>query len=235
VSRRCLPRVSGFSLIEMLVVISIISVLMAITFPMIFTVKESARRRVCMNNLRQIGMAITMYAMDNGGWTPPQPVGPGMGMGSAQLTHSPCTLDGTDQMKVMFGIDYFIADVLMPYIGNREIFRCPSEISESIDSTECPNWTYIYCTNRCSIDIGPRSSESYGDPTGVWLACDMQGPAWGGNHTPRAWAELYYVNVVYLDGHTRGLLRYRPGTPGQVYIDPERQPPHGPRGRGRQR
>ncbi len=234
VSRRCVARVSGFSLIEMLVVISIISVLIAITFPMIFTVKESARRRVCMNNLRQIGMAITMYAADNGGWTPPQPVGPGVGMSAVQ-SHNPCTLDGTDLMKSMFGIDYFVADVLMPYIGNREIFRCPSEISETIESTECPNWSYIYCTNRCSIDIGPRSSESYGDPSGVWLACDMQGPAWGGNHTPRAWAELYYVNVVYLDGHTRGLLRHKPGTPGQVYIDPERQPPHGPRGRGRQR
>jgi len=235
VSRRVGSRVRGFTLIEMLVVISIIGVLISITFPMVFTAKESARRRVCMNNLRQIGLAIQMYAMDNGGWTPPQPVGPGVSMGTPEPRHSPCTLDGTDEMKRMFGIDYFIADVLMPYIGNRDIFRCPSEISEAIDSTECPNWTYIYCTDRCSIDIGPRSSESYGDPSGVWLACDMQGPAWGGNHTPRAWAELYYVNVVYLDGHTRGLLRYRPGTPGQVYIDPERQPPHGPRGRGRNR
>ena len=222
----------GFGLIEMLVVISIIAVLMAITFPMIFTVKESARRRVCMSNLRQIGMAIQMYAMDNGGWTPPQPVGPGMGQ---DQTHSPCTLDGTPEMKGMFGIDYFLADVLMPYLGNRQIFRCPSEFSETLESTDCPNWTYVYCTERCRIDIGPPTSESYGDPSGVWLACDIQGPFWGANHTPRAWAELYYVNVLYLDGHTRGLLRYKPGTPGQVYTDPEKPPPHGPGGRGRGR
>ena len=156
-------------------------------------------------------------------------------MGSPDLPHSPCTLDGTDQMKSMFGIDYFVADVLLTYLGNREIFRCPSEFSAYLESTECPNWTYVYCTGRCSIDIGPRNSESYGEPSGVWLACDIQGPVWGANHTPRAWAELYYVNVVYLDGHTRGLLRYKPGTPGQVYTDPERQPPRGPRGRDRKR
>jgi len=230
-TKRVGSRVRGFTLIEMLVVISIISVLLAITFPMVATAKESARRRVCMNNLRQIGMAIQMYAMDHGGWTPPQPVGPGFGMGSPQLPHSPCTFDGTDFMKSMFGIDYFLADVIMPYVGNRDIYRCPSEISESIDSPECPNWSYIYCTNRCNADLGPRTCPDYGDPSSVWLACDMQGPAWGANHTPRAWAELYYVNVVYLDGHTRGVLRFKPGTPGQVYTDPENQPRPIPRGR----
>jgi prepilin-type N-terminal cleavage/methylation domain-containing protein/prepilin-type processing-associated H-X9-DG protein len=220
----------GFSLIEMLVVISIIGILMAITFPLIFTTRESARRRVCMNNLRQIGMALQMYAADNGGWTPPQPVGPGMG---PEGNHSPCTLDGSDSMKALFGIDYFVADTLLPYTGTSEIFTCPSEISDSLEpmGDDCPNWTYVYCTDRCSIDLGPPSSADYGDASSVWLACDMQGPFWGGNHTPRPWADLFYVNVVYLDGHCRGVLRHTPGTPGQTYTDPG-EPPHGGGGRG---
>jgi prepilin-type processing-associated H-X9-DG protein len=116
-------------------------------------------------------------------------------------------------------------------MGNREIFRCPSEISESLDpmGEACPNWTYVYCTDRCSMDRGPRRAAAFGDPSSVWLACDIQGPAWGANHTPRTWAELYYVNVLYLDGHTRGLLRHTPGTPGLTYDDPEdKEGPHEP-------
>ncbi len=231
-STRSAHRARGFSLIELLVVISIISVLVAITFPMVFTARESARRRVCMNNLRQIGMALQMYAMDNGGWTPPQPVGPGLGQ---TQEHSPCSFDGTDHMKALFGIDYFLSDVLMPYVGNRAIFRCPSEISEAIYSTECPNWTYVYCTGRCDINVGPPRAVDYGDPSRVWLACDIQGPGWGANHTPRTWADLFYVNVLYLDGHVRGVLRHVPGTPGQTYTDPGKPPPRDDGGRRRWR
>ncbi len=224
-------RHTGFTLIEMLVVISIIGILMAITFPMVFTARESARRRVCMNNLRQIGMAVQMYAADHGGRTPPQPVGPGVGQIG---NHSPCSLDGSDHMKALFGIDYFVADVLMPYIGSREVFMCPSEIRETLEpmGSDCPNWGYAYCANDVDINWGPRRAVDYGDPSRVWLACDMQGPAWGANHTPRPWAELFYINVLYLDGHVRGVLQHTPGHPEFSYDDtPLPRPPQGRGGR----
>jgi prepilin-type N-terminal cleavage/methylation domain-containing protein/prepilin-type processing-associated H-X9-DG protein len=231
VDRRRRGRDSGFTLIELLVVISIISILAAIMFPMIFTVREAARRRVCMSNLRQIGMAISMYAADHGDRTPPQPVGPGIGQ---TAEHSPCTLDGTERMKALYGIDYFVADVLMPYAGSREIFMCPSEVRESLEpmGADCPNWTYVYCTRDVDVTRGPRTAADYGDPSRVWLACDIQGPAWGGNHTPRYWAQLFYINVLYLDGHVRGLLQSAPGTPGFSYDDEPRPRPR-PRGPGR--
>lgn len=55
----------GFTLIELLVVIAIIAILAAILFPVFNRAKESAKRAGCLSNLRQIGLAMTMYMTDN--------------------------------------------------------------------------------------------------------------------------------------------------------------------------
>jgi prepilin-type N-terminal cleavage/methylation domain-containing protein/prepilin-type processing-associated H-X9-DG protein len=60
----------GFSLVELLVVVSIISLLCALLFPAFATIKESAKVMKCMNNMRQIAMAINMYTADNNGKFP---------------------------------------------------------------------------------------------------------------------------------------------------------------------
>jgi prepilin-type N-terminal cleavage/methylation domain-containing protein/prepilin-type processing-associated H-X9-DG protein len=57
----------GFTLIELLVVVAIISLLAAILFPVFARARENARRAGCMSNMKQMGLAMMMYAQDYDG------------------------------------------------------------------------------------------------------------------------------------------------------------------------
>lgn len=61
---------SAFTLIELLVVIAIIAILSSLLLPVLIRAKEAGRTAVCGSNLRQIGIAASMYSLDNKGVLP---------------------------------------------------------------------------------------------------------------------------------------------------------------------
>ena len=93
---------NAFTLIELLVVIAIISILAAILFPVFAQARDKARTTSCLSNLKQIGLAYTMYQQDYDGRLP-------------LTNHSG-------------GLASWI-NAAQPYIKNRGVYRCTSDAS----------------------------------------------------------------------------------------------------------
>lgn len=105
------PRVSGFSLIEVLVVLGIIALLIALLLPALVRAQRQAQTVQCADNLRQVGLALEMYAGANHGWLPAW---------SAWHTWPPGLSDDTP------GPAWTIE--LIPYIGTpaSRVYNCPA-------------------------------------------------------------------------------------------------------------
>ncbi|GAG45215.1 unnamed protein product, partial [marine sediment metagenome] len=105
----------GFTLIELLVVIAIIGILAAMVFPVFARARESARKAVCLSNVKNIGLAIQMYLADNNDTLP------AMEHRSEVIDYMTCVEGATYANPYLRW-----ALVLDEYVKNRDVWRCPS-------------------------------------------------------------------------------------------------------------
>ncbi len=98
---------SGFTLVEILVVVTITALLAAVLLSVFTRVREQGRKSVCVSNLKQIGLAFLQYSQDNAENLP--------------LENLPFS-------------DAFVA--IQPYLKNTQIFECPSDIGNGREYME---------------------------------------------------------------------------------------------------
>jgi prepilin-type processing-associated H-X9-DG protein len=136
-------RVSGFTLLELLVVITIIMLLLSITLPSFSSAREMARGITCSNNIRQFLTVNYQYSMDH------HDTWPGRGDNSVMDDYDntlcswvPCGDARDSQFDIKKG-------VLFPLLKNPAIYRCPSDpapsngLSYSINANIYSHWVAL--------------------------------------------------------------------------------------------
>jgi prepilin-type N-terminal cleavage/methylation domain-containing protein len=131
------PRPRGFTLIELLVVIAIIAILIALLLPAVQQAREAARRSQCLNNLKQVGLALHNYH-DTHGAFPPGWIGTSSGThdveGPSGWGWAAHVLPYVDQAPLYNRLNFHVS-CFDPVANSTAltqaltVFRCPSDSS----------------------------------------------------------------------------------------------------------
>jgi prepilin-type N-terminal cleavage/methylation domain-containing protein len=102
---------TGFTLVELLAVIAVVAILAALLLPALRKAKENAKRTACLGNLKQINVALLMYADDSNDTSPT----------AGQTTNQVTLMNGYKQL-----LQNYVGSNGTPSRGNK-LFACPSD------------------------------------------------------------------------------------------------------------
>jgi len=168
----------GFTLIELLVVIAIIGILAAMVFPVFARARESARKAVCLSNVKNIALAIQMYLADNNDTLPPAE------HRSEAIDYFNAIPGGSDDEECSSNMvskanPYLRWPVILDeYIKNRDVWRCPSAklTSGAGFIVGSQNWLKWYQDNAGAWGQN-RDEKGFGPCDDAWPR------GWGGDVT----------------------------------------------------
>ena len=195
----------GFTLIELLVVIAIIAILAAILFPVFARARAKANQASCLSNLKELGLAMIMYASDyDGNFT---------FMGSGHQDTPVVPGDYYFNYNSGSAYQYFYrswASNIYPYVKNVQIYRCPATDYDCYGvAYGLPSHGANPAGGRVSI-FGRPNEEDIARPAEILMITEKG--AGGGNQY--LLSAQYYAcrdthneggNITFFDGHSKWL------------------------------
>jgi len=220
---------TGFTLVEVLVVMAVITVLLAILFPVFSSARRHAQQVACLSNLRELGQAVFMYAQDYDDLYP-------YGGDPSDLDTS--SWEDFENGKYWPTIqqwhtnDQYVYNVMASYVKDKELWHCPSDdgytlcgsfedipLDAGSSSYKAFGTSYGY-TTLLALDhqtiSGVRgwsrqAPYSEQDPVDIPLLWDMVGEWHGGSGLIEG-----RLNMVMVDGHAINVSRNRANVLNQI-------------------
>lgn len=212
--------VAAFSLVELLAVIAIVGVLVAIVTPIAGMARRASRQAACMNNMRQLGMAITMVTGDRDGVFPREgATGRGGRANPAQPDAWYNLLTAALRQPTLAGL----ADAgRLPRGRERSIFNCPEFRTEHLPAPPTED-EVVFCYGfNLWIDHASRESEHPGtqfpqlldtsclsSPSRFVVLGEIASAGFAnmcGKHIYYRHGRGRYTNLCFADGHAESVF-----------------------------
>jgi len=152
------PSRNGFTLIELLVVISIIAVLIALLLPAVQAAREAARRATCVNNLKQIGLALHTYLSAHDTFPP------GYVSAIDPTRTDPCNQDAENGKSIDLGPGWAWGSMILPQLEQQPLFNSINfSLSVAYPANNTCSTTSVNAY-LCPSDSGPALVPVFADP-----------------------------------------------------------------------
>jgi len=147
----------AFSLIDLLVSISVIAVLLGLLLPSLTQVKEAARRVQCASNLRQVAIAVQMYGDDHDGQLP-QSLVPVVDKHGYQRPSTMMVMHEGDHPQQWDGLGWLVAE---QYLSTHVVFYCPSHQGFHEVDQYAKAWRMLDSELVANYDLRPIRAGSF--------------------------------------------------------------------------